>query len=135
EANDCGAEERGSTGGRAEGSTSTGGTSEGRSAPGSWLRRPDRCRGDGAVEALASRAVGGDARAREAERQSQGRDRRTRECDCGGAGEGKPDGTQERTWLLAQRARLESEDARREDLLGPGGQGRDDHRAPARNEV
>ena len=45
----------------------------------------------------------------------------------------RSNGAQEGPWLLAQRARLESEDARREDLRRPGSQGRDDHRPPARH--
>src|SRR5262249_55798349 len=93
-------------------------------------RRRDRREGQ-AVEARAAR---GGARVRAGSREQEGRDRGARSCDRDEAGE-ELDGTQERTRLVAQRTRLESEDARREDLLRPGGKGRDDPRPPAWDEV
>ena len=45
------------------------------------------------------------------------------------------DGAQERPRLLQERPRLAEQAARGEDLRRPGGEGRHDHRAPARHQV
>src|SRR6185437_2827749 len=72
--------------------------------------------------------LGGQAGGDRREAQAEG----GREAEVDQAG-GVGHGTQERARLLAQRARLEPEDARREDVRRPGREGRDDHRSPARD--
>ena len=119
---------------KAEPSDGRGGCSACSRAPAARVRGLHRRGHRREVEALEARAARSGAEVREEERKSKGRDRCTRIRDRREAGEAV-DGSQEGTRLVAQRARLEPEDARREDLLRPGGQGRDDHRPPARNEV
>ena len=94
------------------------------------LRRPHRRAGQGGGSRLGRRGASCSARLRAGARQAQGRDRRARGRDLGGR------------FLMAHKKGLgsskngrdsQSQAARREDLRRPGGQGRDDHRAAARN--